>query len=159
TQLARVEGLRGRFAEGDALLDGAAAAPRHRVDLERGRLRRSAGAPEAALALFVAAYEGALAAGDDFLAADAAHMAALAGDKDEWTRRGIELAERSEDARYWLGPLLNNLGWELYEAGRYEEALDAFRRALAARDTQPELEIARYCVGKTLRALGRVEEA
>jgi tetratricopeptide (TPR) repeat protein len=163
TQLARVEGLRGRFAEGDALLDDAAAAPRYRVDLERGRLRRSGGDPDAALSLFVGAYDGALAAGDDFLAADAAHMAALAGDMDGWTQRGIELAERSEEARYWLGPLLNNLGWERYEAGDFDRALDAFERALAARETDParpaEIEIARYCVGKTLRALARSAEA
>ena len=58
TQLARVEGARDRFDEGDALLDEAASLAgstplvRARIDLERGRLRRSAGDPEAALPLF-----------------------------------------------------------------------------------------------------------
>lgn len=65
--------------------------------------------------------------------------------------------------RYWLGPLLNNLGWELFEAGEYSEALDAFERALEARDRDPgnpsAIEIARYAVGKTLRALERAAEA
>jgi tetratricopeptide (TPR) repeat protein len=94
-------------------------------------------------------------------------MAALvAGDREgfiEWTQRGIELAEASDDAEYWLGPLLNNLGWEYYEAGEYQDALDALRRALAAREHDPEdraaIEIAKYAVGKALRALGRSEEA
>ena len=49
-------------------------------------------------------------------------MAALAApDRDgfvAWTQRGIALAEEQADASYWLGPLLNNLGWEHYEAGR-----------------------------------------
>ena len=45
-------------------------------------------------------------------------MAALAArDRDQklaCTERGIDLAQRSADpdVAYWLGPLLNNLGWE-----------------------------------------------
>jgi tetratricopeptide (TPR) repeat protein len=78
-------------------------------------------------------------------------------------RRGVELAESNGDARYWLGPLLNNLGWELFEAGEHEGALDAFQRALEAREQDPEnraaIEIARYAVAKTLRVLERPAEA
>jgi tetratricopeptide (TPR) repeat protein len=165
TQLARVEGLRERFAEGDRLLDEAAAlSATPVVDLERGRLRRSAGDPQAALPLFEAAYASALEAGEDFLAADAAHMAALVSpDPREWTERGVELAQRSEQAAYWLGPLLNNLGWAQYEAGEYGDALASFSQALAARERDPdrpyEIEIARYAVAKTLLALGRPAEA
>jgi tetratricopeptide (TPR) repeat protein len=80
-----------------------------------------------------------------------------------WTQRGIELAQAHGDADYWLGPLLNNLGWELFETGEHDGALDAFERALAAREDDPEnrsaIELARYAVGKALRALGRSEEA
>lgn len=172
TQLARVEGLRGDFERADALVDDAAAraqsdVARARVDLERGRIRRSSGDRESARPLFESAHAGALAAGQSFMAADAAHMVALvAADRDgfvEWTNRGIALADTHEDASYWLGPLLNNLGWEHYEAGEYALALGAFERALAAREREPEneaaLEIARYAVGKTLRALGRADEA
>jgi tetratricopeptide (TPR) repeat protein len=167
TQLARVEGLRDRFDEGDRLLDevGSEATPRVRirVDLERGRLRRSGGDKEAALPLFEAAFAAALAAGEDWLAADAAHMCALAApDRDgfiAWTQRGIQLGESSEAASYWLGPLLNNLGWEYFDAGEHEQALDAFERALAARERDPEnvaaLEAAREAVDEALRALGR----
>ena len=101
------------------------------------------------------------------MAADAAHMVALvAGEREsfvDWTSRGIELAETHEPAAYWAGPLLNNLGWEYFEAGELEPALDAFERALQARERDPGnsdgLSLARYALGKTLRALGRADEA
>ena len=173
TQLARVCGLRSDFGEGEALLDEAASLGRAnptvstRVDLERGRLRRSGGDPVTARPLFESAFALALEARQHFIAADAAHMVALvAKDRDDvvdWTQRGVELAELHEDASYWLGPLLNNLGWEYYEAADLEPALDAFERALRARERDSEnaaaVEIARYAVGKTLRALGRADEA
>ncbi|MGH3127424.1 MAG: tetratricopeptide repeat protein [Gaiellaceae bacterium] len=173
TQLARVHGLRGDFDDGDALLDEAASlgstspAAAARIDLERGRLRRSGGDPETARPLFESAYAGALETEQYFLAADAAHMVALvAGDRErfvDWTTRGIELAEEHESASYWRGPLLNNLGWEHYEAGDLEPALGAFERALRAREEDAShaqaVEIARHAVGKTLRALGRADEA
>ncbi len=173
TQLARVEGLRDRFDEGERLLveaeslAGHSAVARARVDLERGRLRRSGGDPDAARPLFESAFATALDDGRYFIAADAAHMVALvAPGRDgfvEWTSRGIELAEQHEAAAYWRGPLLNNLGWKQYEAGEYDTALETFRRALAARELDPEkaepIALARYAVGKALRALGRSEEA
>ncbi len=79
-----------------------------------------------------------------------------------WTKRGLELAEAHESARYWAGPLLNNLGWDHFDAGEYEPALDAFERALAGREEAGDegpLQIARYAMGKTLRMLGRFDEA
>src|SRR5262245_5798447 len=119
TQLARVEGLRDRFEQGDGLIDEAAvlaeddAVARARIDLERGRLRRSSGDPVAARPLFDAAFRVAVDEGQTSIAADAAHMAALvAPDRDgfaAWTQRGVDLAETDEGARYWLGPLYNNL--------------------------------------------------
>ena len=173
TQLARIEGLRGGFARGDALIDEAVrlagddAAPVARIDLERGRLLRSSGDDESARPLFESAYASALAAEQYFMAADAAHMAALvAGDPEafvDWTNRGVELAEAHEPAAYWAGPLLNNLGWEYHDAGELEPALDVFERALEVRERDPEngdgLSLARYAVGKTLRGLGRADEA
>jgi tetratricopeptide (TPR) repeat protein len=172
TQLARVEGLRGDFEAGKRLLEEATReeasdAARIRIDLERGRLLRSSGNPEAALPLFESAFEAAQHAHEGFLAGDAAHMAALAAPdraaRMTWTERGIALADSDGDARYWLGPLLNNLGWEQYEAGDYDDALVAFERALAERERDHEngaaIPIARYAVAKTLRALGRPEEA
>lgn len=171
TQLARVAGLRSRFADGDRLLDEAEAlaGPTARARLERGRLRRSSGDSAAALPLFEQAFADALDAGEPAVAADSAHMAALAApDPDAmtaWTNRGVELAGGSEDpdVRYWLGPLLNNLGWAHFGAGDHELALAAFQHALEARARDPErpyeIEIARYAVAKALRALGRPDEA
>jgi tetratricopeptide (TPR) repeat protein len=172
TQLARVEGLRGEFAACERLLEeaeplaGTDEVACARIDLERGRMLRSSGDLSGSLPLFESAFAIALAAGEDFIAIDAAHMAALAaGDREGfsvWTRRGIDLA-RSSGVSYWLGPLYNNLGWEHYEAREFDAALEAFERALDARERDPErpdeAEIARYCVGKTLRALGRADEA
>jgi tetratricopeptide (TPR) repeat protein len=171
TQLSRVQGLRGNLAAADRLLDQAETAavdsPRARVRvlLERGRVRRSGGDRQGALPLFAAAFHLATDTAEEALAADAAHMAALtAADRSEmaaWTLRGLALAEDATDpdTRYWLGPLLNNLGWALFDAGQYQEALGAFQRALDARERDPkrpaEIQIARYAVAKTLLVLGR----
>ena len=165
TQLARVEGLRGHFEEGDRLLDEVQADDprvRIRVELERGRLRRSGGDKEAALPLFESAFAHAVEAGEDWLAGDAAHMCALAApDRDgfvEWTNRGVELAGSSEAASYWLGPLLNNLGWEHFDAGEHQLALDTFERALEVRLRDPgnpaAIEHARDAVAEARGALG-----
>jgi tetratricopeptide (TPR) repeat protein len=169
TQLARVEGLRGRFEEGDRLLDEAdmvassSALVRARVELERGRLRRSSGDSDGALPLFEAAFEIAMAVDHEFLLVDAAHMAAIAAPKQDtrmaWTQRGIELAEASSDPEvtYWLGPLFNNLGWDHYDAGQYEAALAAFERALVERERRPdkpaEIALARDAVDEARQKL------
>jgi tetratricopeptide (TPR) repeat protein len=173
TQLARVEGLRGDFEKCARLLDeveplaGSSAVANVRLELERGRMFRSSGDLEAAFPLFQSVFERACESGEFYLAGDAAHMCAIAvADRqvmEEWTQRGLDLGESEPDAAYWAGPLLNNLGWHYYEAGDYPAALDAFERALTARERDPnrqyEIEIARYSVGKTLRALGRAGDA
>jgi tetratricopeptide (TPR) repeat protein len=97
-------------------------------------------------------------------AVDAAHMIALTGDpeeKTEWAMRGIEMAEKANMIG-WLGPLWNNLGWDYVDAERYDEALDALRKA---RDYHymgtaeiPKL-IADYSVAYVLRLKGDLAEA
>lgn len=175
TQLARVQGLRGRFDDGERLLeqaeklDGRGAAARARIPLERGRLRRSNGQLQASLPLFEAAFEIASAAGEEFLAVDAAHMAALAARglpaKLAWTDAGVRIANASGDrqVQYWLGPLYNNLGCEYMEAGDHAAALEAFHLALASREAFPEtpalIQHARDAVKEALQALGREGEA
>jgi tetratricopeptide (TPR) repeat protein len=181
TQIARAQGLQRRFDEAHATLDaverrlhGAAhedrtaqPRPRIRLLLERGRVWNSSGSPERARPLFLSAWDHARGAGEDALAVDAAHMVAIVEAGDEklaWNVRALELAEGSEapDARRWRASLLNNLGWTYHERGEYERALALFERAAAAREQQGQarpLRIARWCVARALRSLGRVEQA
>jgi tetratricopeptide (TPR) repeat protein len=166
TQLARVQGLREDYESGERLLDQVGEQSprvRIRVDLERGRLRRSAGDKAGALPFFERAFAAAVTAGEEWLAGDAAHMAALAApDRDgftAWTNQGLELARSSDAASYWEGPLLNNLGWEHFDAEEYEQALELFERALEVRLRDPgnsaAIEHAREAVAKARKALGR----
>jgi tetratricopeptide (TPR) repeat protein len=171
TQLARVESLQRDFHACERLLEEADSLAaddqlaKVRIDLESGRKLRSGGAPDAAVPHFESAFARAGENGLYFLAGDAAHMVAISDPARmvEWTQRGLELASAEPDAAYWAGPLLNNLGWRHFENSEYDEALGAFERALEARQRDPEnpieIEIARYAVGKTLRLLGRPEEA
>ena len=173
TQLARVEGLRADFDACERLLDEAeplaaeSAVANVRLELERGRMYRSSGDPQAAFPLFRSAYERAVEAGEFFLAGDAAHMCAISVDdrklQEEWTQRGLELGKREPEADYWSGPLYNNLGWAYFDAGDHERALELFERALEARTRDPEnraaIAWAQYAVACALRAVGRPAEA
>jgi tetratricopeptide (TPR) repeat protein len=175
TQLARAEGLMQRFAQAHALLDEAQAiitgemsVPRVRHLLERGRVFNSAGDREAARPLFRAAWDLARAEGLDFHAVDAAHMLEIAENGEEklaWNVAACAVAETTESprARRWLGALYNNRGWTLHELGRLEEALAVFEKRLEhlrAHDPRAaEIAVARWSIAKTLRLLGRIDEA
>jgi tetratricopeptide (TPR) repeat protein len=174
TQIARTYSLRRDFAQAHALLDevegqlaSAGPAPRVRYLLERGRTFNSSSDKERARPLFVQAWEVASAHGLDGLAVDAAHMVPIVvggSEGAEWTRRGVELARRSTDAkaRALLPALLNNHAWNLHDEGRYGEALLVFREAEVvwlASGKQPQGRIARWSVARCLRSLGRFEEA
>jgi tetratricopeptide (TPR) repeat protein len=144
TQLARVQSLQDDFDGCEQLLQEAEALAdngivRVRVELERGRKLRSSGDGAAAAPLFEAAFARACELGEFFLAGDAAHMVAIAEERKmvEWSERGLALAESEPDAAYWAGPLLNNLGWFLYERGDFSQALEMFERALEARKRDP----------------------
>ena len=175
TQLARVQGLKEQFDQGEQLIAMAqslannSAMARIRIDLERGRLLRSRGDAVAAMPLFEAAFNAAREANEQFIALDAAHMCAIAApdrkSRRAWTQRGIDIAQASPDRNvsYWLGPLYNNLGVDHAEAGEHDAALDAFKRALEVRlrypENPPAIQWAKESVAEQLRALGRDEEA
>jgi tetratricopeptide (TPR) repeat protein len=174
TQIARTYSLRRDFTQAhklldevEAQLDSAGPAPRVRYRLERGRSFNSAGDKERAKPLFIQAWEIASVNGLDGLAVDAAHMVPIVvggAEGAQWTRRGVELARRSSDAkaRALLPALLNNHAWNLHDEGRYAEALPVFREAEAAwlaTAKQPQGRIARWSVARCLRSLGRFEEA
>jgi tetratricopeptide (TPR) repeat protein len=172
TQIGRTLGLQKKFDEGHALLDEVAAAMTGgdlvevRYLLERGRLFNSSKRPERAMPLFERAAELGQAIGADFYIVDALHMlgiAAPAGERLAWNREAIAYAEGAagERARGWLGSLYNNTGWALFDEERYDEALALFEKALSFREEQGkerETQIARWCVARTLRALGRPGE-
>lgn len=133
TQVARAMGLQERFDEADAVLDAVEtdiASVRVRERLERGRLRNSAGDPEAAVPLFVAAAEGAASADLLFLRVDALHMLAIAdaADAAAWTAQALGALGSADDPRTlrWRVGLHNNAGWAHFEAGRLDEALLSF---------------------------------
>jgi tetratricopeptide (TPR) repeat protein len=174
TQLARTQSLQRKFPEAHALLDQVQSQlapdmtrPRIRCLLERGRTFNSAGQQERARPEFLEAWRLALEAGEDWLAVDAAHMLAIAESGDaslSWNEKAMVHAERSSDprARKWLGSLHNNIGWTYHDLGRYDEALEQFQSALACREAQGQIgaiRIARWCVARCLRSLGRTTEA
>jgi tetratricopeptide (TPR) repeat protein len=180
TQIARTHSLRRQFDQSHALLDEAqkllgdeeSKLPRARVRylLERGRAFNSAGKPQEARPLFERAMDLAAAKKLDGYAVDAAHMIAIVepdpqGQLD-WNRKAIAMAEASADpsARRWLASLYNNLGCTLHDLKRFDEALPVFEKAMeyraAADPPQPrELRVAKYAVGRALRALNRTDEA
>ena len=145
TQIARVEALRGDFDKCLELLDeaeplaGDDPVANIRLELERGRMFRSSGDPEAAYPLFQGAFARALEADERYLAGDAAHMCAIAVDdrelQEQWTQRGLD-----EGDPYWAGPLYNNLGVAYSEAGDHARALELFELALEARLRDPDNE-------------------
>lgn len=187
TQLARAQGLQRRFDdarrtldEAERALSGAGGAepaeraPRERARmrllLERGRLANSSGDTGAARPLFEEAWAAGsrLAGGKEAgLTVDAAHMIAIVAPPEEaleWNRRALAMADASPhpQARRWRGSLLNNIGWTLHGRGDFAGALDSFERALAAwREAggRERERVARWCIARTLRSLGRHEEA
>jgi Ca-activated chloride channel family protein len=97
----------------------------------------------------------------DALRASPAHMASLRALGSVFRRR----AQRSARASALLIVLLTNAGWgigdvergnRLYRAGRYAEAVEAYREALADGEDSPQLQ---YNLGTALLRLGRYDEA
>lgn len=174
TQIARAQGLQRKFDEAHATLDTVLArladvppVVRVRYLLERGRVFNSSGDRAASKPLFLEAWELARQAGEDNFAVDAAHMLGIVEPSDQalrWNETALQLAESSPDpkAGQWLGALYNNIGWTYHDSGRFAEALAIFEKARDWRATRPQVEpllIARWCVARTLRSLGRVDEA
>jgi tetratricopeptide (TPR) repeat protein len=179
TQQARATGLAGDFEGAARLLDEIESTSRDdlavhakaRVAIERGRVLNSTGDPGRAAAYFVDAHRLATEAGVGGLAIDALHMQAIAAGAtggpaaarviDERALAEVETADDPQ-VRRWLGSILNNLGWDLHDSGHPEEALAVFERAVEVRaeaDDHMAWVAARWCVGRTLRTLGRYDEA
>lgn len=136
TQLARAEGLQGRYDHAHRILEQAADHARA-AGLEALRID----------ALHMAA------------------LTAPAERRLDLTRAALTdaLASTEPAARSWEPSPLNNIGMCLVDAGELEEALDSFRDALEAceRLDKPvgDVRVARWMIGWALRLLGRTREA
>jgi tetratricopeptide (TPR) repeat protein len=184
TQIARSYGLRGDFPKAREILKGlepqlpaAGVEARARHSLELGRTYASAAHPpetqtseakERARAAYKQAYEIARRGELDGLAVDALHMLAFVdtgpADQLKWGQDALAIAQASSQpaAKKWEASLRNNIGYALYQLGRYDEALDQFRQAVVLREKGEDLQarrIAHWMVGWTLRALNRADEA
>ena len=149
------------------------AVARARYLLERGRVFNSSGSRDKARPFFLEALAAAQEAGApaDYHAVDAAHMLGIIEPPDaalEWNLKAVEMAGQSENshARTWLGSLYNNIGWAFHNQGKYEQALDAFHKSYdgwsansTAKAKAKNARIARWCIARTLRSLGRLDEA
>ena len=174
TQIARTQGLQGRFNDALAMLETVQVALRPdearaavRYELEFGRVLRSSGSPEAARPFFERAQALAEAAGEDRLAVDARHMVALV-EPDPARRVSLMLddlefaaASPDPDARKWRGTLWTNIGMAFHEIGDLVDALDAFETAAGfwEEDDPSRVLIAHWMVAWTLRLQGRLDEA
>ncbi len=170
TQVARALGLQERYDDGHAILDNLAVSDAEvaaRVSIERGRLLRSAGDPEAARPHFEAAEQDAAEAGADALRIDAIHMVALVAPPEiriAINERALAIARASADpaARRWDAALLTNIGMVHADAGDWSAALPSFEQALAARlriGDDAETRVARWMVAWALRHLDRTADA
>jgi hypothetical protein len=174
TQLARAQGLQGRFAHAlltletvQDRLEAGEARPAVLHDLEMGRVLRSSGSPSGAKAFFERAAQSARAAGEEALEIDAMHMLALV--EPEPAKRiainmdALERAAAAKDprARRWRGSLWNNTGMDFHELNDLDNAMRAFEASLAAwREDAPERAgVARWMMAWTLRLQGRLAEA
>jgi len=173
TQIARTQGLQGKFDLAHATLDGVEMqlgerdlpVARVRYLLERGRVFNSSGKPDRALPLFVEASE----LGQRILhwrfAIDAVHMAAIAAptpaEQVAWGRRGVALVLDHPDQCDWLFALYNNLGEAYLRQSRYDDALACFRNYVALNvehGQEPDI-FATKDIAKCLRLLGDADEA
>ena len=184
TQIARSHGLRRDFESARRILQSiepqiatAGAEVRVRYSLELGRTYASAThtaeqQTAETKALARSAYQKALdearSAKLDGLAIDAIHMLAFVdtapADQLKWGQQALAVVESSTQpaARRWEASIRNNIGYALHQLGRYDEALEQFRLALALREQGSDAQatrVAHWMVAWTLRAMGRSDEA
>lgn len=139
-----------------------------RYHLERGRTFNSDGKKDKAKALFIDAYNASRAAGQDNFTIDAAHMVGIAAgsfdEKLQWNQKGLDAALESNNTKVkgWVGVFYNNMGWDLFEHKRYDEALVMFKKCWdfhLERESEKQAGIAKWSYAKTLRLLGKVDES
>ena len=184
TQIARTYVFRKDFARAREILqgiqpkvEGAGPEAQIRYWLELGRTYvshqhplelQTAEAKQLARTAFDKALQLARRAHLDGLAIDAIHMFAFVDTAPaDQLKRGLEalaIAQTSDQApaKRWEASVRNNLGEALFELGRYDEALEQFKRALAIYEQGSNvrwIRDAHWQVGRVLRVLKRTDEA
>lgn len=97
-------------------------------------------------------------------AIDAANMMSIVGNTDdriEWGLKGIKAAEEG-NVISWLAPLWNNLGWNYDDMGRYDESLDALKKARRyhyKKGNEKSMLIADWSVAHAYRMTGQIDTA
>ena len=137
--------------------------PQASFQLERGRAYRTGKDLEDAIPYFQDAAESDV----EDLKVDALHMLAIDADSETSHRihaEALEVARNSANpwAQRWQGTLLNNMGWAYFGSDQFAEALTCFEDALAQREyfgRADQIKVAKWCVARCLRALGRLDEA
>jgi tetratricopeptide (TPR) repeat protein len=135
--------------------------------IEKGQHYIANKTPSQARILFVEAWNLARESGEDHYLVEVAQLMALIEPQktqQDWIRKAIEVAESSsqENARQQLGNLYTSLAWKLFDLRQYEKALTTFERSLVhlrEQNSVKEIFVARWSMGKVLRAMNRTEEA
>lgn len=184
TQIARSYGLRRDFDTAREILQGlepqlanVSVEARTRYWLELGRSYSSATHPPESQTAeargraregYERALQTAKSGGLDDLAIDSLHMLAFVdtapADQLKWGKAALSMAQASSQplAKAWEPSLRNNVGYALYQLGRFDEALDQFQQAVVLRERGNDIEatrIAHWMVAWTLRAMSRTDDA
>lgn len=183
TQIARAQGLQGRWQEAEESLEQALLVAgdqpevRVRYHLESGRLKFSVAhnpdevSPEdeqRAREHYSQAFELGKAHRFDYLAVDALHMLAVVErdveDQVIANYRAVNYMAECDtaDARRWEGSLRHNLGYTLHSLGRDDEAIVQYQQSLKAREEAGNasgVRIAKWMIARSLRAMGDLSEA
>jgi tetratricopeptide (TPR) repeat protein len=178
TQLARVQGLLGKLTDAGATLllandllgkhhEGGPLRAKIRFLIEQGRFFGLSMNSHQSLAYFAKAWELASPSDQTFFIIEAAVMLSVSQPpkyQNEWLQRALKMAEEAtdNDSKLWLSQLYTMAGWHSFDFRKYDEALDNFQKALAQPYSEKEkskLQRIKWAVGRTLRALNRLEES
>lgn len=175
TQIARTHSLIGEFKEAHAILDEVEAElpvandlTKIRFQLEKGRTLNSEGNTSLATTHFLSAYDICDGKHYDNFFVDVLHMLAIVTtdieQKEIIVEQGVALATNSKDARVkkWIGIFHNNLGWDLFEAEFYNQAMEQFKKCeeiYRLSENKVAQNIARFSIAKCLRLLGQHKKA
>ena len=178
TVIARVQGQQKKFADANASLAESEkllqdpestyrVSTRIRWLLEKGRIQNLERIPSQARNSFIEAWTLAVNSGEDDLAVDVAQMMAAIEPmkaQQDWIARAVQIAESSpqDQPKRRLGTLYAVQAWRHFDVRQYEKSLEVFQKALShlkSNGSPREAFVAKWSVGKVLRALNRTEEA